>query len=80
MFDTNVLGLCMCTREAFSLMRENEVFDKDTCEVPGHIININSTAGHSVVQYTFFHFYSSTKFAVKAITEGIRQVTFKLYL
>jgi len=73
MLDTNVLGLCMCTREAFSLIRENEVLSKETSGVPGHIININSMAGHRVVQNRFFHFYTSTKFAVTAITEGIRQ-------
>jgi len=71
--DTNVLGLCMCTREAFSLMRENEVSNEDTTIVPGHIINLNSIAGHSVIPFSFFHLYTATKFAVTAITEGTRQ-------
>lgn len=37
-FDTNVLGLCIATREALKQMQENGI--------DGHIIHINSIAGH----------------------------------
>lgn len=37
-FDTNVLGLCIATREALKQMKEYEI--------TGHIIHINSIAGH----------------------------------
>ncbi|TRY57195.1 hypothetical protein DNTS_003278 [Danionella cerebrum] len=57
MIDVNVLALSICTREAFQSMRERNVDD-------GHIININSADEH---------FYCATKFAVTALTEGLRQ-------
>uniref|UniRef100_A0A3Q3GVJ2 Dehydrogenase/reductase SDR family member 11 n=1 Tax=Labrus bergylta TaxID=56723 RepID=A0A3Q3GVJ2_9LABR len=66
MLDVNVLGLCVCTREAYQSMKERNVDD-------GHIININSMSGHRVVQNPDSHFYSSTKYAVTALTEGLRQ-------
>ncbi|XP_047562703.1 dehydrogenase/reductase SDR family member 11 isoform X3 [Lutra lutra] len=50
MFNVNVLGLSICTREAYQSMKERKVDD-------GHIININS----------------ATKYAVTALTEGLRQ-------
>ena len=34
MFDVNVLGLLMCTKEGFKLMQENKIDD-------GHIILVN---------------------------------------
>lgn len=37
----------------------------------GHIINISSVAGHKVMQASAV--YSGTKFAVRAITDGLRQ-------
>ncbi|XP_059186925.1 dehydrogenase/reductase SDR family member 11-like [Centropristis striata] len=66
MLDVNVLALCICTREAYQSMKERNVDD-------GHIINLNSMSGHRVVHSTDVHFYSSTKFAVTALTEGLRQ-------
>ncbi|XP_060902896.1 dehydrogenase/reductase SDR family member 11-like [Labrus mixtus] len=66
MLDVNVLGLCVCTREAYQSMKERNVDD-------GHIININSMSGHRVAQNPDSHFYSSTKYAVTALTEGLRQ-------
>ncbi|KAM7412861.1 hypothetical protein PAMA_020312 [Pampus argenteus] len=66
MLDVNVLALSICTREAYQSMKERNVDD-------GHIININSMSGHRVVQKTDVHFYSATKFAVTALTEGLRQ-------
>ncbi|XP_032362503.1 dehydrogenase/reductase SDR family member 11 [Etheostoma spectabile] len=66
MMDINVLALCICTREAYQSMKERNVDD-------GHIININSMSGHRVVPSADVHFYSSTKYAVTALTEGLRQ-------
>lgn len=62
-YDTNVLGLCIATREAVKQMRENNI--------DGHIIHINSIAGHKVVGGSSV--YSSSKFAVTALTETLRQ-------
>jgi len=38
----------------------------------GHIINISSMSGHRVVSSRPTHFYSATKHAVKALTDGVR--------
>ncbi|XP_045629243.1 dehydrogenase/reductase SDR family member 11 [Ursus americanus] len=66
MFNVNVLALSICTREAYQSMKEREVDD-------GHIININSMSGHQVSPHSVIHFYSATKYAVTALTEGLRQ-------
>uniref|UniRef100_A0A3B4GN56 Dehydrogenase/reductase SDR family member 11 n=1 Tax=Pundamilia nyererei TaxID=303518 RepID=A0A3B4GN56_9CICH len=66
MIDVNVLALSICTREAYKSMKERNVDD-------GHIININSMGGHRVVPSADEHFYCATKYAVTALTEGIRQ-------
>ncbi|XP_019588069.2 dehydrogenase/reductase SDR family member 11 isoform X1 [Rhinolophus sinicus] len=62
----NVLALSICTREAYQSMKERKVDD-------GHIININSMSGHRVLPQSVIHFYSATKYAVTALTEGLRQ-------
>ncbi|KAL2096734.1 hypothetical protein ACEWY4_008882 [Coilia grayii] len=66
MMDVNVLALSICTREAYQSMKERNVDD-------GHIININSMSGHRIVPSASVHFYSATKYAVTALTEGLRQ-------
>ncbi|KAG7243112.1 hypothetical protein INR49_016487 [Caranx melampygus] len=66
MLDVNVLALSVCTREAYQSMKERNVDD-------GHIININSMCGHRVIHSSNVHFYSATKYAVTALTEGLRQ-------
>ncbi|CAI5693219.1 unnamed protein product [Oreochromis niloticus] len=66
MMDVNILGLSICTREAYQSMKERNVDD-------GHIININSMSGHRVLPSASTHFYTATKFAVTALTEGLRQ-------
>lgn len=63
MLDINVLALTICTREAVQQMRANG--DQ------GHVINIGSMAGHRVLPGSTF--YAATKFAVRALTEGLRQ-------
>ncbi|XP_037836448.1 dehydrogenase/reductase SDR family member 11-like, partial [Kryptolebias marmoratus] len=66
MLDVNVVALSVCTREAYQSMKERNVDD-------GHIINLNSVCGHFVYPSADIHFYTATKFAVTALTEGLRQ-------
>ncbi|KAM9358765.1 dehydrogenase/reductase SDR family member 11-like [Symphorus nematophorus] len=66
MLEVNIVALSICTREAYQSMKERNVDD-------GHIININSMSGHRVVHNADIHFYSSTKYAVTSLTEGLRQ-------
>ncbi|MEA5466425.1 SDR family NAD(P)-dependent oxidoreductase [Leptothoe sp. PORK10 BA2] len=61
--EVNVLALCICTREAINLMR---TLGKDR----GHIVHISSMSGHRVPGSGM---YSASKFAVRALTEGLRQ-------
>ncbi len=63
--DINILGLSICTREAVKSMKEKGIDD-------GHIINIGSIFGDYVPKRSTSHYYSATKFAVKALTEGTR--------
>lgn len=46
--ETNVLALCVVTREAVKLMRMRAIDRKDV----GHIININSIFGHKITACT----------------------------
>ncbi|KAM4701669.1 dehydrogenase/reductase SDR family member 11 isoform 1-T1 [Discoglossus pictus] len=66
MIDVNVLAVSICTREAYQSMKERSIDD-------GHIININSVLGHIYQCASQGHFYSATKHAVTALTEGVRQ-------
>ena len=65
--DTNVLGVALCTREAFRSMKKRN-FD-------GHVILINSILGHSVpiVSRLSFNMYPPSKHAITAMTEILRQ-------
>lgn len=65
MFEVNVLGLMMVTKEAFKMMQDNNIDD-------GHIILVNSMSGRRVPSSSRSHCYSATKFAVSAITDGLR--------
>lgn len=62
--DTNVLGLTLCSRKACNSMRDRSV--------DGHIIHINSIAGHRVLNFPHMNMYSASKFAVTALTETMR--------
>lgn len=62
--DTNVLGLTLCTREAVKDMRNNKI--------DGHIIHVNSVAGHYVPQVPNMNIYPASKYAVTALTETLR--------
>ncbi|XP_029468573.1 dehydrogenase/reductase SDR family member 11 [Rhinatrema bivittatum] len=66
MIEVNVLAVSICTREAYRSMKERNVDD-------GHIININSMSGHRVLPTSIMHFYTATKYAITALTEGLRQ-------
>ncbi len=61
MIDTNLKGLLYVTRNVLPNMVERK---------KGHVINIGSTAGHEV--YPNGNVYCATKFAVNALTKGIR--------
>lgn len=63
MFETNVIALILCCREAARVMRE---------QGHGHIVNISSAAGLQVDAEN--PVYSATKHAVNAISEALRQV------
>jgi NADP-dependent 3-hydroxy acid dehydrogenase YdfG len=63
MLEVNVLALCICTREAIRDMR--------TRGDRGHVIHISSMSAHRVP--TGSGVYSATKFAVRSLTEGLRQ-------
>ncbi|KAJ3655658.1 hypothetical protein Zmor_014779 [Zophobas morio] len=60
----NVMGLCIATREAVKIMSANNI--------KGHIIHINSVAGHKVLNYPGMNLYTASKYAVTALTETLR--------
>lgn len=60
MIDTNVKGLLFVTRALLPAMIERGA---------GHVVNIGSTAGHQV--YPKGNVYNASKFAVRALTEGM---------
>lgn len=64
-FGVNVLGLCVCTREAMQDMIKNKV--------DGQVIHICSITGHYVPYVPGWSVYPSTKYAVTALTETMRQ-------
>ncbi|XP_076263930.1 farnesol dehydrogenase-like [Rhynchophorus ferrugineus] len=64
-FDTNVLGLCIATREAIKQMLIHEV--------NGHIIHINSIAGYMIPFHPQSNVYPASKHAVTALVETLRR-------
>src|SRR5262245_708387 len=63
MLEVNVLGLCIATREVIQ--------DMDRRGVAGHIVHVSSMAGHRIPGPDS-GVYAATKFAVRALTEGLR--------
>jgi len=64
MLEVNVLGLAIATREA--------IRDMERRGRAGHVVNVASMASHRVPGPES-GMYSATKFAVRALTEGVRQ-------
>jgi 17beta-estradiol 17-dehydrogenase / 3beta-hydroxysteroid 3-dehydrogenase len=64
MLEVNVLGLCIATREA--------VQDMERRGVAGHVVHVASMAAHRVPGPES-GVYAATKFAVRALTEALRQ-------
>ena len=62
MVDVNLKGVLLCLAETLPDMIERK---------SGHIINISSTAGREVMMGSAV--YSATKFAVRALSDGLRQ-------
>ena len=62
MVDVNVKGVLLCLAETLP-----DMIDRKS----GHIINISSTAGREVMMGSAV--YSATKFAVRALSDGLRQ-------
>lgn len=62
MIDVNIRGVLYGIAAVLPTMREQHV---------GHIINLSSVAGHKVFPSSAV--YSATKYAVKALSEGLRQ-------
>jgi len=62
MLEVNVLGLCVCTREAVHHMRGRP---------EGHIFHLGSLSGHRIPPGS--NVYGATKYAVRALTESLRQ-------
>ncbi|XP_066279927.1 dehydrogenase/reductase SDR family member 11-like [Branchiostoma lanceolatum] len=63
MTDVNILAPTLCSQLAVQQMRKRGVDD-------GHIITLNSMSGH---RHSGISFYSMTKFAITAMTEGLRR-------
>ena len=64
MLEVNVLGLAIATREA--------IRDMERRGTAGHVVNVASMAAHRVPGPES-GMYAATKFAVRALTEGVRQ-------
>ncbi len=62
MIDVNLKGFLYGIAEALPIFRQQNV---------GHFVNVASTAGHRIVPRQAV--YAGTKFAVRAISEGLRQ-------
>ncbi|GJQ80409.1 hypothetical protein Trydic_g12268 [Trypoxylus dichotomus] len=62
--DTNVIGVAIASREAIRIMNENSI--------DGYIININSVAGHVIIDIPNINVYSASKFALTSMTETLR--------
>ncbi|XP_008178170.1 uncharacterized protein LOC100168880 isoform X2 [Acyrthosiphon pisum] len=65
---SDLLGYTICSREAIQIMEEIKIKE-------GHIININSVAGHFQIPYMKdISVYTATKHSVTSITENLREL------
>ncbi|KAK4879385.1 hypothetical protein RN001_007531 [Aquatica leii] len=62
--ETNIIGLCVATREAVKIMKENNI--------DGHIIHMNSLTGHYVSHTFNSNIYGASKFGITYLTEALR--------
>ncbi len=68
MLEVNVLAVCICTREAISLMESSPRLPSRGA---GHVVQVSSMSGHRVPAIAGL--YSATKFAVRSLTETLRR-------
>lgn len=61
-YDTNILGVVRTMREVLPILREQK---------SGHILNLSSVVG--ITAFPSSGYYSSTKFAVEALSEALSQ-------
>ncbi|KAI5746347.1 hypothetical protein M8J77_002600 [Diaphorina citri] len=61
MFDVNLFAPGICVREVNPILAED-----------GHIVNISSVAGQSIIKINDYLIYASTKHALKVVTEATR--------
>ncbi|KAF0300304.1 Dehydrogenase/reductase SDR family member 11 [Amphibalanus amphitrite] len=64
--NVNVLAVAHCAQLAIRSMRDRNVDE-------GQVINICSLSGHRVPPNPDVHFYAASKYAMTALTEGLRQ-------
>ncbi|KAL4132056.1 hypothetical protein QTP88_009276 [Uroleucon formosanum] len=69
LFDLNVIAVTTCCRESYKSMNRYGIDD-------GHIININSTAGYTMLPLSGQKMYNSSKTALVYLTEGLRHELF----
>ncbi|EFA05423.1 farnesol dehydrogenase [Tribolium castaneum] len=62
--DVNVLGLCIATREAVKMMLDNNI--------NGHIIHLNSVAGHNIVNMPGINVYGASKHGVTSLAGTLK--------
>ncbi|XP_025425013.1 farnesol dehydrogenase-like [Sipha flava] len=65
LYDLNVIATTICCRESYKSMKNYGIND-------GHVININSTAGYTMLSLPGQKVYNSTKTALTYLTEGFR--------
>ncbi|XP_023018419.1 farnesol dehydrogenase [Leptinotarsa decemlineata] len=63
-FQLNVLGLSITTREAIKQMNQSNI--------DGHIIHINSVSGHQPIRIPRLGMYMASKHSVTSLTESLR--------
>ncbi|KAB7506260.1 Dehydrogenase/reductase SDR family member 11 [Armadillidium nasatum] len=72
MMNVNVIAVCLCSKLAIQSMKERGVDD-------GHIVNVSRNpilfqhCRSCCFNMPDFHFYTATKYALNAVSEGLRQ-------
>ncbi|XP_073948516.1 farnesol dehydrogenase-like [Choristoneura fumiferana] len=63
--DVNTTAVVMCAKHAVACMKRHGI--------DGHIININSLAGHYIPFNSDMNVYSASKYAITAFTQALKQ-------